>query len=62
MCSTRSVQTDTCYDGLLSADAVLDIEHISRHADAVGPNVTRVRGEDGVDDLVLSTAPPTTPP
>lgn len=57
MCSSRSIQTKSWDDGLLAADAVLNVEDIRLYADALGPNVTRISIDGGVHDLMLSGAP-----
>jgi alpha-beta hydrolase superfamily lysophospholipase len=41
----------------MRADAVLDVEHMTRFAHRVGPDVTVVEIPDGMHDLFLSAAP-----
>jgi alpha-beta hydrolase superfamily lysophospholipase len=54
MCSSASSNPDSWDDVLMSTDAVLDVQHICRHADDIGPHVTRIRIEGGMHDLMLS--------
>ena len=41
----------------MTADAVLDVEHIAGYASRLGRHVTIVRIEGGMHDLTLSSAP-----
>ncbi len=57
MCSTRTVTVKGWDELLRRGDAVLDADSIARWAPAVGRNVTVLRIEDGMHDLVLSLPP-----
>jgi alpha-beta hydrolase superfamily lysophospholipase len=57
MSSTRTVTVKAWDEDLLRGDAVLDADSIARWAPAIGRNVTVVRIEDGLHDLVLSRRP-----
>jgi alpha-beta hydrolase superfamily lysophospholipase len=57
MSSTRTVTVSAWDDALQHGDAVLDAGAIARWAPAVGRNVTVVRIEDGMHDLILSPRP-----
>jgi alpha-beta hydrolase superfamily lysophospholipase len=57
MSSTRSVAARAWTEELRSADAVLDADAIARAAPALGRNVTIVRIDGGLHDLILSPRP-----
>ncbi|OLB78220.1 MAG: lysophospholipase [Actinobacteria bacterium 13_2_20CM_2_71_6] len=56
-CSTRSYRKTTWSQDAMSADAVLDVEHIAGYASRLGRHVTIVRIDGGMHDLMLSAAP-----
>jgi alpha-beta hydrolase superfamily lysophospholipase len=57
MFSTESSWAESWDDILLRTDSVLDVSDIDRYAEALGPDVTEVRIEGGMHDLVLSAKP-----
>jgi alpha-beta hydrolase superfamily lysophospholipase len=57
MCSTESSSPKVWNDILLRTDSVLDVTAISRLSERLGNQLTRIRIQDGMHDLVLSTAP-----
>ncbi|MGA4668746.1 alpha/beta hydrolase [Propionibacteriaceae bacterium Y1923] len=54
MLSRRSDFKRTWHDGQMTADTVLDVHKLARRCHQLGPNVTIVRINDGLHDLVLS--------
>jgi alpha-beta hydrolase superfamily lysophospholipase len=52
--STRSFRGKIWHDDCLTADAVLDVEHIATYAPRLGSHVTVVRFDGGRHDLTLS--------
>jgi alpha-beta hydrolase superfamily lysophospholipase len=56
-CSTRSYRQRGWSDAAMSADAVLDVEHIAGYASRLGQHVTIARIDGGLHDLMLSAAP-----
>ncbi len=56
-CSTASYRKATWSEAAMTADAVLDVEHIAGYASRLGRHVTIVRIEGGMHDLTLSSAP-----
>ena len=56
-CSTRSYRKPIWSEAAMSADAVLDVEHIAAYACRLGRHVTLVRIDGGLHDLVLSAPP-----
>jgi alpha-beta hydrolase superfamily lysophospholipase len=57
MCSTESSAPKVWDDVLLRTDSVLDVTAISHLAERLGDQLTRIRIQDGMHDLVLSAAP-----
>ncbi|MBA8951000.1 alpha/beta hydrolase [Actinomadura namibiensis] len=57
MTSRRSVRPRPGVIDVSGGDAVLDVEHMARWAPRLGRNVTLVRIENGLHDLVLSAKP-----
>jgi alpha-beta hydrolase superfamily lysophospholipase len=57
MCSTASSRPTAWDDVLFHTDSVLDVRDISRYADQLGDQVTRLRIAGGMHDLVLSATP-----
>lgn len=57
MCSTESSSPEQWDDILLRTDSVLDVRDISRLADRLGDQVTRIRIAGGMHDLILSARP-----
>ena len=57
MFSTESSWPKEWSDVLYRTDSVLDVADIERFSDVVGSDVTKVRIQDGVHDLVLSQKP-----
>jgi len=55
--SDRSVRATAWTEDLRSADAVLDVERISRWSYRLGRHVTTVRLQGAVHDVVLSAGP-----
>jgi alpha-beta hydrolase superfamily lysophospholipase len=53
-CSTRNYRRPTWTEEAMSADAVLDVEHIAAYACRLGRHVTLVRIDGAMHDLVLS--------
>lgn len=56
MMSARSDFKRRWHEGHMRADTVLDVERLARRCVQLGPNVTIVRIEDGLHDLMLSRA------
>ena len=56
-CSSRSYRRATWSEAAMTADAVLDVEHIAGYASRLGRHVTIVRIDGGMHDLTLSSAP-----
>jgi alpha-beta hydrolase superfamily lysophospholipase len=56
-CSTESFHGRTWDERIKQADAVLNVEHIARWAPRIGPDVTLVRIEGAIHDVVLSSEP-----
>jgi alpha-beta hydrolase superfamily lysophospholipase len=56
-CSSRSYRRATWAEAAMTADAVLDVEHIAGYASRLGRHVTIVRVDGGMHDLTLSAAP-----
>jgi alpha-beta hydrolase superfamily lysophospholipase len=56
-CSTASYRKATWSEAAMTADAVLDVEHIAGYASRLGRHVTIVRIEGGLHDLTLSAEP-----
>jgi alpha-beta hydrolase superfamily lysophospholipase len=56
-CSTASYRGRVWDDQVMSADAVLDVEHIARWSPGLGRHVTVVRIDGAVHDVVLSAEP-----
>jgi alpha-beta hydrolase superfamily lysophospholipase len=56
-CSAASYRKATWSEAAMTADAVLDVEHIAQYASRLGRHVTIVRIEGGMHDLTLSSAP-----
>ena len=56
-CSSRSYRRATWSEAAMTADAVLDVEHIAGYASRLGRHVTIVRIDGGLHDLTLSAAP-----
>jgi len=57
-CSTRTFRGGKWHESINVADAVLDVEHIVRHAPRLGQHVTLVRIDGGIHDLTLSGPQP----
>ena len=57
MCSTESSDPKAWDDVLFRTDSVLDVTAISRLSERLGDQLTRIRIQDGMHDLVLSAAP-----
>ena len=57
MYSTESSRPREWSDVLYRTDSVLDVADIDRYSDDIGSDVTKVRIQDGVHDLVLSQRP-----
>jgi len=53
-CSTRSYRGSKWREDSMTADSVLDVEHIARYAPRLGSHVTVVRFDGGMHDLTLS--------
>ena len=56
-CSARSYRRATWTEAAMTADAVLDVEHIAGYASRLGRHVTIARIDGGLHDLTLSAAP-----
>ena len=56
-CSSRSYRRATWAEAAMTADAVLDVEHIAGYASRLGRHVTIVRVDGGMHDLTLSAPP-----
>ncbi|HEV2087185.1 MAG TPA: alpha/beta hydrolase [Cryptosporangiaceae bacterium] len=56
-CSTATFRGKAWDESVLRSDAVLDVEHIAGNAHRLGLEVTLVRVEGGLHDLVLSPEP-----
>jgi alpha-beta hydrolase superfamily lysophospholipase len=56
-CSTRSYRRQIWSEAAMTADAVLDVEHIVAYAARLGRHVTLVRIDGGMHDLILSAEP-----
>ena len=56
-CSTQNYKKPVWTEAAMSADAVLDVEHIAGYACRLGRHVTLVRIDGGMHDLVLSASP-----
>jgi alpha-beta hydrolase superfamily lysophospholipase len=56
-CSARSYHKAKWSEAAMSADAVLDVEHIAAYSSRLGRHVTIVRIEGGMHDLMLSAPP-----
>jgi alpha-beta hydrolase superfamily lysophospholipase len=56
-CSARSYRKASWSEAAMTADAVLDVEHIAGYAGRLGRHVTIVRFDGGLHDLTLSAAP-----
>ena len=54
MYSSKSVTPGNYHHSMHTADSVLDAEDISKYADVIGKNVTKVEIIDGMHDLILS--------
>jgi len=54
MYSSKSVTPGNYHHSMHTADSVLDAEDISKYADVIGKNVTKVEIINGMHDLVLS--------
>lgn len=54
MYSDKSVKPGDFNEAMLSADAVLNVEHIAKYAKVLGLDVTEIEIVDGIHDLVLS--------
>jgi alpha-beta hydrolase superfamily lysophospholipase len=54
MYSSKSVTPGNYHHSMHAADSVLDVVDISKYADVIGKNVTKVEITDGMHDLVLS--------
>jgi alpha-beta hydrolase superfamily lysophospholipase len=57
MFSSESSWAKSWDEIFLRTDAVLDVADIERFADALGPDVTKVRIQGGMHDLTLSAKP-----
>jgi alpha-beta hydrolase superfamily lysophospholipase len=55
-CSTRSCPPGPWREAAMTADSVLDVEHIARYSSRLGRHVTLVRIDGGLHDLTLSGA------
>jgi len=59
-CPTLVLYSDKSYKGkkwddiIKISDGVLDVNHISKYAEVIGNNVTKVEIKDGIHDLILS--------
>jgi len=56
-CSTQNYKKPVWTEAAMTADAVLDVEHIAGYACRLGRHVTLVRIDGGMHDLVLSAPP-----
>jgi alpha-beta hydrolase superfamily lysophospholipase len=56
-CSTHTYRKPIWTEAAMTADAVLDVEHIAMYSYRLGRNVTLVRVDGGMHDLVLSAEP-----
>ena len=54
MFSDKSYKGKTWDDIIFTSDAVLDVEHISKYADNIGNDITKIEIKNGIHDLVLS--------
>ncbi len=54
MYSSKSVTPGNYHQSMHTADSVLNVSDISKYADVIGNNVTKVEIKDGMHDLVLS--------
>lgn len=54
MYSSKSVTPGKYNEEMKTADAVLNVKHIEKHALGIGSNVKKVEIKDGIHDLVLS--------
>jgi alpha-beta hydrolase superfamily lysophospholipase len=52
--STRSFRGSKWHESSMTADSVLDVEHMARYAPRLGSHVTVVRFDGGMHDLTLS--------
>jgi alpha-beta hydrolase superfamily lysophospholipase len=56
-CSTHTYRKPVWTEAAMTADAVLDVEHIAAYSYRLGRHVTLVRVDGGMHDLVLSAEP-----
>ncbi len=58
MYSSKSIKPGKYNTEMHEGDSVLNVEHISRHADIIGSKVRKVEIKNGVHDLILSKSEP----
>ncbi len=54
MYSSKSVLPGDYNESMHTADSVLDVKDISKYADVIGNDVTKIEIKDGIHDLILS--------